>query len=47
LARLELQIAYPALLRRFPGLRVTAPVEDLHYRADKIVYGVASVPVEW
>jgi cytochrome P450 len=47
LARLELQVAYPALLRRFPDLRLAAPVDDLHFRSDKIVYGVASVPVTW
>lgn len=47
LARLELQIAYPALLRRFPDLRVSAPVSDLDFRADKIVYGVRELPVTW
>ncbi len=47
LARLELQVAYPALLRRFPDLRLAAPVGDLTVRADKVVYGVAALPVEW
>ncbi|MEJ3656627.1 cytochrome P450 [Actinomycetes bacterium KLBMP 9759] len=47
LARLELQIAYPALLRRFPNLAVAADLEDLQYRTGSIIYGVQSVPVTW
>jgi cytochrome P450 len=47
LARLELRIAYPALLRRFPGLAVAKPVEELAFRGDKFVYGVHHLPVTW
>lgn len=47
LARLELQIAYPALLRRFPDLRVTTEPGALSYKTDKVVYGVHEVPVTW
>jgi len=47
LARLELQIAYPALLRRFPDLRVAVPVEELTFRDDMITYGVDALPVTW
>jgi len=47
LARLELQIAYPALLRRFPGLRVDVPVEEIRFRDKMIVYGVQALPVDW
>lgn len=45
LARLELQIAYPALLRRFPGLRVTVPDSEIAFRDDMAVYGVHALPV--
>jgi cytochrome P450 len=45
LARLELQIAYPALLRRFPGLRVTVPDSEIPFRDDMAVYGVHALPV--
>lgn len=47
LARLELQVAYPALLRRFPDLRVTRDPDELDYKGDKVVYGVREVPVSW
>lgn len=45
LARLELQIAYSALLRRFPGLRVTVPDSEIAFRDDMAVYGVHALPV--
>lgn len=45
LARMELQIAFPALARRFPDMRLAVPTGDLDYRALSIVYGVDRVPV--
>jgi cytochrome P450 len=47
LARMEMRIAYPALLRRFPTLRLAVPIEDVSFRAHSIVYGVESLPVTW
>lgn len=47
LARLELQLAYPALLQRFPHLRIAVPQEELQFRDSMIVYGVSALPVEW
>lgn len=47
LARMELRIAYPALLRRFPGMRMAVPFEELRFRELSIVYGVEKLPVEW
>ena len=45
LARVELQVAYPALLRRFPDLRVAAAVEDIPFRDSMVVYrGCTSCP---
>jgi cytochrome P450 len=45
LARMELRAAYPALVRRFPHMRLAVPVEDLEFRKLSIVYGVESLPV--
>ncbi|MGH8792811.1 MAG: cytochrome P450, partial [Stackebrandtia sp.] len=47
LGRLEMRIAYPALLRRFPGLRLAVPFEELKFRELSIVYGVDALPVAW
>jgi cytochrome P450 len=45
LARMELKMAFPALARRFPQMRLAVPSEDLDYRALSVVYGVEAVPV--
>jgi cytochrome P450 len=45
LARMELRTAYPAMVRRFPGMRLAVPPERLSFRKLSIVYGVDSVPV--
>ncbi|WP_101790492.1 cytochrome P450 [Nonomuraea indica] len=45
LARMEMRIAFPALLERFPGLRAAEP--EGRFRAFHVVYGLASLPVEW
>jgi cytochrome P450 len=45
LARMELRAAYPALLRRFPNIRLAGAAEDLVYRKVSIVYGVEALPV--
>lgn len=47
LARLELQIALPALLRRLPGLRLGVDFDAVEYRDDALVFGVARLPVTW
>ncbi|MFJ9746606.1 cytochrome P450 [Streptomyces chartreusis] len=47
LARLELQIALPALLRRLPGLRIAVDFDDVEYRDDALVFGVTRLPVTW
>ncbi|MEB8337542.1 cytochrome P450 [Streptomyces endophyticus] len=47
LARLELQIALPALLRRLPGLRLDVDFEAVEYREDALVFGVNRLPVTW
>ncbi|GAA3790855.1 cytochrome P450 [Streptomyces phyllanthi] len=47
LARAELQIALPTLLRRLPELSLAVPAEELTFRNDMIVYGLYSLPVTW
>ena len=47
LARLELRVALPALLHRFPELRLAVPYEDLRYRVPAPVNGLRSLPVTW
>jgi cytochrome P450 len=45
LARMELRAAYPALVRRFPTMRLAVEPGDLSFRQFSIVYGVESLPV--
>ncbi|WP_326948567.1 cytochrome P450 [Amycolatopsis sp. NBC_01307] len=45
LARMELRTAYPALVRRFPNLRLAVPAEELAFRKVSIVYGLDELPV--
>ncbi|WP_407924378.1 cytochrome P450 [Actinokineospora pegani] len=45
LARMELRAAYPALVRRFPNLRLNPDADTLTFRETSIVYGVESISV--
>ncbi|MBE1471145.1 cytochrome P450 [Kibdelosporangium phytohabitans] len=45
LARMELRAAYPALVRRFPAMRLAKSADELEFRKVSIVYGVDSLPV--
>ncbi|MEU4550003.1 cytochrome P450 [Nonomuraea dietziae] len=47
LARLEMEIAYPALFRRLPGLRLAVPLEKVPFKSDMAIYGVHRLEVEW
>jgi cytochrome P450 len=47
LARMQLRIAYPALLRRLPTLRLAVPADELSFRPISIVYGLEALPVTW
>lgn len=44
LARMELRAAFPALLQRFPNMRLATKPEELAFREASIVYGVESLP---
>ncbi|MFI7136013.1 cytochrome P450 [Nonomuraea sp. NPDC050153] len=47
LARVELQIALPALLRRLPNLRLAVPLDQIAFRNNTITYGPHHLPVTW
>ncbi|MET8864729.1 cytochrome P450 [Nonomuraea sp. NPDC004580] len=48
LARVELRVALPALLGRFPTLRLAVPADEVALRPEAAdIYGVKSLPVTW
>lgn len=48
LARVEMRIAFSALLNRFPTLRLAVPAEEVGLRPETAdIYGVKSLPVTW
>ena len=47
LARLELRLVLPALLRRLPGLRTVKPLDEIPYKNEMVVYGVKELLVTW
>lgn len=48
LARVELRVAFPALVDRFPTLRLAVPPEEVDLRPETAdIYGVKSLPVTW
>jgi cytochrome P450 len=47
LAKLEMNVAYPALLNRFPNLRLAVPFEDIPFRWSNVTHGVHALPVAW
>ncbi|GAA3609077.1 cytochrome P450 [Nonomuraea rosea] len=48
LARVEMRVALPALLGRFPALRLAVPAEEVALRPETAdIYGVKSLPVAW
>ncbi|ODU07076.1 MAG: hypothetical protein ABS81_02870 [Pseudonocardia sp. SCN 72-86] len=47
LSRMELRYAIPALLRRFPGLQLAVPFDEISFKEGATVYGAATLPVRW
>ncbi|SUA04146.1 cytochrome P450 [Mycolicibacterium fortuitum] len=47
LARMEMRIALPALLSRFPTLALGEPFEAVQYRSFHFIYGLKSLAVTW
>lgn len=46
-ARVELQVAYARLFARFPGLELAVPHDEIRFKHESSVYGVAELPVRW
>ncbi|MFG1919660.1 cytochrome P450 [Micromonospora sp. NPDC048898] len=47
LARSEMRIAYAALFRRFPALRLAVPAEEVPMRTGASMYAAQELPVTW
>jgi cytochrome P450 len=47
LARVEMQVAYPALFQRLPTLRLAVPPEQVPTKDGVLIYGVRELPVAW
>lgn len=47
LARMEMRIGFPALLRRFPNLALAVPYDEVDFRAYQVIYGLDSLHVTW
>jgi cytochrome P450 len=47
LARMEMRTAFPALLRRFPGLALAVPYDEVGFRSYHFIYGLHTLPVTW
>jgi len=47
LARMELEIVFPALARRLPTLRLDVPEAELGYDPGALLYRLSALPVTW
>ncbi|MCE7002654.1 cytochrome P450 [Kibdelosporangium philippinense] len=47
LARMEMKIAFPALLQRFPSLALAVPFEEVPFRLFSPVHGLQELPITW
>jgi cytochrome P450 len=47
LARMEMRVAFPALLQRFPTLALAEDFDDVQFRSFHFIYGLRSLAVEW
>jgi cytochrome P450 len=47
LARMELQVAYPTLLRRVPALALATGIDQIPFKHDGFIFGVYELPVTW
>jgi cytochrome P450 monooxygenase len=47
LVRVELEIAFRTLFERIPKLQLAAPVEQLPFKYDGVIFGLHELPVSW
>lgn len=47
LARVEMEIVWTSLFRRFPNLRLSKPMSDIALKESAIIFGLWKLPIEW
>lgn len=47
LVKVEMEAAFGTLLRRCPNLRLAVPFDEIRFRHEMSIYGVAGLPVTW
>ncbi|MFF4404966.1 cytochrome P450 [Streptomyces sp. NPDC001262] len=47
LARMELEVVFGALFRRFPDLRLAVPLDEVPFAYDAVLHGAYALPVTW
>ena len=47
LARQELEIVFETLFRRIPNLALAAPLDEIPFKDDGLIYGAHQLPVTW
>ncbi|WP_414715122.1 cytochrome P450 [Stackebrandtia sp.] len=47
LARVEMTVAFPALMRRLPSLRLAVGFDEVEWRTNTSILGVRALPVAW
>ncbi len=47
LARAEMQIVFPTLLKRIPTMTLAIPFDEVPFKHDRLAYGVYELPVAW
>ncbi|MEV6592283.1 cytochrome P450 [Streptomyces acidicola] len=47
LVRVEMELAYRVLFERLPGIRLDCAAQDLRYKDNGVLYGLAELPVRW
>ncbi|MEU8698856.1 cytochrome P450 [Streptomyces sp. NPDC048680] len=47
LARVELRVVLETLVTRLPGLSLAVPADQLAWRTERLIRGVAALPVRW
>ncbi|GAA2352087.1 cytochrome P450 [Streptomyces violaceusniger] len=47
MVRMQLELIFPRLFERIPGLRLAVPAEELPLKNDSLIHGLYKLPVTW
>jgi cytochrome P450 len=47
LARMELQVVFGSLFKKFPNLRLAVPFDELEFKNAQLVHGLRALPLAW